>query len=210
MGKDQKKMSRFGLVGENISYSFSQQYFSKKFKSLKLEGHEYQNFDIATIDDFPGIVSKVKGLKGMNVTIPYKEAVLPYLDEIDDEARIIGAVNTIRITKECKLKGYNTDVYGFEESLRPFLKKHHKKALILGTGGASKAINFVLDKIGIDALFVSRSPNKEEISYEQLSKSIIETHTILINCTPLGTYPAVDESPSIPYQYLTSKHLLYD
>ncbi len=211
MGKDQKKMFRFGLVGKNISYSFSQQYFSEKFKSLKLENHEYQNFDIANIDSFLATVSKMEDLKGMNVTIPYKEAVLPYLDDIDKEAKKIGAVNTIKITKEFRLKGYNTDVYGFEESILPFLKKHHKKALILGTGGASKAIKYVFEKNNIDVLFVSRSPKgTHEISYQNLSKSIIKTHTILVNCTPVGTHPAVDESPNIPYQYLTSKHLLYD
>ncbi len=211
MERDQKRVFRFGLVGENISYSFSQQYFSEKFKILKLEDHEYQNFDIAAIDNFLTVVSKVEGLKGMNVTIPYKEAVLPYLDEIDNEAKKIGAVNTIKILKKGKLKGYNTDVYGFGESLRPFLKQHHTKALILGTGGASKAVKFVLEKNGIEVLFVSRSPkNEHEISYEDLSKSIINTHTILVNCTPLGTHPIVDESPNIPYQYLSSKHLLYD
>jgi len=211
MEKDQKKMFRFGLVGENISYSFSQQYFSEKFKSLKLENYEYQNFDIATIDDFLATVSKIEGLKGMNVTIPYKEAILPYLDDIDKEAEKIGAVNTIKITNRFKLKGYNTDVYGFEESLLPFLEKRHKKALILGTGGASKAVKYVFEKNDIDVLFVSRSPKGEhEISYENLSKSILRAHTILVNCTPLGTHPAIDKSPNIPYQYLTSNHLLYD
>ncbi len=204
-------MFRFGLLGKNISYSFSQQYFSKKFESLGLKNHEYQNFDLATIESFADIVSKTDGLTGMNVTIPYKEVILTYLDEIDDEALKIGAVNTIKILENGKLKGYNTDVYGFEESLLPLLKKHHKKALILGTGGASKAVKYVLEKNSIGHLFVSRFPkNENEISYDNLTKSKLDEHSILVNCTPLGTHPAVEAFPNIPYKYLNTKHLLFD
>jgi len=211
MGKNPKDMFRYGLLGKNISYSFSQQYFSKKFESLQLEDHTYQNFDISKIEHFSEVVSKTDSLKGMNVTIPYKEAILPYLDEIDAEALKIGAVNTVKILKNNKLKGYNTDAYGFEESLRPLLKKHHTKALILGTGGASKAVRYVLEKNDIEVLFVSRSPkNVTEISYQDVSKLILNEYTLLVNCTPLGTHPAVDLFPDVPYEFLTPKHLLYD
>ncbi len=204
-------MFRFGLLGKDISYSFSQQYFSTKFESLQLENYEYKNFDIATIESFAGLVSKTDELAGMNVTIPYKEVILPYLDEIDEEALKIGAVNTIKILENGKLKGYNTDVYGFEESLLPLLKKHHKKALILGTGGASKAVKYVLEKNNIGFLFVSRFPeNENEISYENVSKSILDEHAVLVNCTPLGTYPEVEAYPNLPYIYLNDKHLLFD
>ena len=204
-------MFRFGLLGKDISYSFSQQYFSTKFESLQLENYEYKNFDIATIESFADLVSKTDELAGMNVTIPYKEVILPYLDEIDEEALKIGAVNTIKILENGKLKGYNTDVYGFEESLLPLLKKHHKKALILGTGGASKAVKYVLEKNNIGFLFVSRFPeNENEISYENVSKSILDEHTVLVNCTPLGTYPEVEAYPNLPYIYLNDKHLLFD
>ena len=211
MEKDQKIKHRFGLVGKDISYSFSQQYFSKKFEALNLKDHLYQNFDISSSDNFADIIAKAENLKGINITIPYKEEVLEYLDEIDEEAKNIGAVNTIKILENNKLKGFNTDVYGFEKSINPFLEKHHKKALILGTGGASKAVNFVLNNLDIEVLFVSRNPKREnEISYNDLTESIITSYTVIINCTPIGTHPAVDECPNIPYQYITSNHLLYD
>ena len=211
MEKDQKTTHRFGLVGKDISYSFSQQYFSKKFETLKLNDHSYQNFDISTIDDFSNSIANAENLKGLNVTIPYKEEVLTYLDEIDDEAKKIGAVNTIKILDKNKLKGFNTDVFGFEESLKPLLKKIHNKALILGTGGASKAVKYVLNKLGIEVLFVSRNPKSEnEISYNELTESIVTSYTVIVNCTPIGTHPAIDECPKIPYEYLTPNHLLYD
>tara|TARA_R110002073_G_scaffold40547_5_gene115011 strand:- start:120145 stop:120909 length:765 start_codon:yes stop_codon:yes gene_type:complete len=211
MEKDQKIEHNFGLVGHNISYSFSEKYFSDKFINLKLKGYQYQNFDISTIDKLPNLIANNEHLKGLNVTIPYKEAVVKYLDFIDSEAAKIGAVNTIKMLPNKKLKGYNTDVYGFEHSIKPLLKGHHKKALILGTGGASKAIKYVLKKNNISVLFVSRTPkNKEEISYNDLTKSRLESHTVIINCTPIGTYPNSDECPNIPYQYLSPKHLLYD
>ncbi len=204
-------MFKFGLLGRDISYSFSQHYFSEKFKSLGLENYIYQNFDIDHIDLFTEVVSSTDGLSGMNVTIPYKEVVLPYLDEVDEEAQKIGAVNTIKILKDGKLKGYNTDVYGFEESLSPLLKSHHKKGLILGTGGASKAVKYVLEKNNMDVLFVSRTPQtKSEISYEEVSKLILSEYHLIVNCTPLGTHPAIDKHPNIPYEFLNKKHLLYD
>jgi shikimate dehydrogenase len=145
----------------------------------------------------------------LNVTIPYKEQVLDFLDEIDDDAAEIGAVNTIKITHN-KLKGFNTDIYGFEESLKPFLQKHHTKALVLGTGGASKAVIFVLKKLAIDYLIVSRNPVNDQISYQNITKKILKSHTIIVNCTPIGTFPKIDLCPDIPYQYITNNHLLFD
>jgi len=207
MEKNQKVNHKFGLVGKDIAYSFSRNYFFEKFKELRLEDHEYQNFDISAITSFSEMIAK----KGLNVTIPYKEEVLVYLDELDVEAKEIGAVNTIKFIKNNKLKGFNTDVYGFENSISSFLEKHHQKALILGTGGASKAVNFVLKKLGFEVLFVSRNPqNKNTISYQDLSESIMTSHTVIVNCTPIGTHPAIDECPHILYEYITSKHLLYD
>jgi len=207
MEETQKKY-KYGLIGKNISYSFSRQYFTEKFKKLKLEDCEYVNFDLQTIEEFSKM--DFKAINGFNVTIPYKEQILKFLDTIDDQAKEIGAVNTIKITKNNQLVGYNTDFFGFQESLKPFLKPHHKKALVLGTGGASKAILFVLKKLNIDCLVVSRNPVKAQISYQDITKKVIEKHTLIINCTPLGTYPDVDKSPNIPYLFITNQHLLYD
>jgi shikimate dehydrogenase len=208
MGKDLRPKHKFGLIGKDISYSFSKNYFTLKFKKLGLNDYEYVNFDLKSIDEFKDLI--IKELKGLNVTIPYKENIIEFLDEIDEEAKLIGAVNTIKIDKRGNLKGYNTDVYGFEESLKPRLKKSHKKALVLGTGGASKAVCYVLDKLNIDYLIISRTPEKTQISYTDLNRSLLEKHTIIINCTPLGTYPKVEEYPKIPYDCITKKHLLYD
>lgn len=208
MDKDLKPKYKFGLIGKDISYSFSKNYFSSKFKNLGLDNYEYVNYDLKSIDEFKNI--KNKELKGLNVTIPYKESVIEFLDVINDEAKLIGAVNTIKIDKKGKLTGFNTDVYGFEESLKPLLKKSHKKALVLGTGGASKAVCYVLDKLKIDYLLVSRNPEITQVSYNDLNKELLENYTIIINCTPIGTYPKIDEFPKIPYNYITNKHLLYD
>jgi shikimate dehydrogenase len=202
----------FGLLGKNIEYSFSRGYFSRKFKKLNLEQYTYLNFDIQNIEDFEAIIKKYKqNLLGINVTIPYKEAVLPYLDALDETAREIGAVNTIKFTKKGEIKGYNSDVVGFEKSLLPLLENYHNNALILGTGGASKAIAFALKKNNIKYKFVSRnSVGQELLSYEDLSKEVIEKYQIIINSTPVGTSPDVEKSPNIPYQFITKNHLLYD
>ncbi len=208
--KDVKKM--YALVGKNISYSFSKGYFTNKFKELGLETSDYVNFDIQSIEELSAKIKENETtLRGMNVTIPYKLDVFNFLDEIDKKARKIGAVNTIKIGEKGKLTGFNTDVYGFKKSLKPLLKNHHKKALILGTGGASKAVAYVLKKLGITYRFVSRNPKgKKEVSYNSLSKEIIETHCLIINCTPLGTHPNIKDCPSIPYQFIGKKHLLFD
>ena len=202
----------FGLLGKQISYSFSSGYFSEKFKNLQLDNYRYVNFDIDSIDAFDNLLKdNSKKICGMNVTIPYKQDVLNLLDELDDEAAEIGAVNTIKFLKEGKTKGFNTDAYGFENSLKPLIASQHTKALVLGTGGASKAIAFVLKKLQIDFVFVSRTPKGPgQISYLDLSNSVMSQYTIIINCTPLGTFPEVNLCPDIPYQCITSSHILYD
>ena len=179
---------------------------------LQLTNHKYVNFDIENIEDFLEIVSKYKkSLKGCNVTIPYKESIFNYLDEIDRTASEIGAVNTIKFSSDGKLVGYNTDVVGFEKSLIPLLKTHHTKALILGTGGASKAVAYVLKKLDIDYFKVSRNPKDNlAIAYADISNQLLNEYSLIINCSPLGTFPNINEKPMIPYQFLTSKHLLYD
>ncbi|RZJ31475.1 MAG: shikimate dehydrogenase [Flavobacterium sp.] len=196
----------FGLVGKNISYSFSRGYFSEKFETLRLEA-EYKNFDINHISEFPKIITP--NLKGLNVTIPYKESVIPYLDELSQTAKAIGAVNTIEL-KNGRLIGHNTDYFGFQKSLEPLLQSHHKKALILGTGGASKAVAYALKNIGIDFAFVSRNADVNSISYESLDKSTFKEYQIIINTTPLGTFPNVDSAPDIPYELFTNQHIAYD
>jgi shikimate dehydrogenase len=208
---EEKKNKIFGLLGKNISYSFSRGYFAKKFEVLDLKKHEYKNFDIQDIADFPFIIKKELFLKGMNVTIPYKEEIIQHLDILDKTAKEIGAVNTIKFTKRGNLKGYNTDVVGFENSISPYLNTHHKFALILGTGGASKAVAYALKKNKIQYKFVSRNPfGKEQISYEDLTKDVVSKYHVIVNCTPIGTSPDIHLSPNIPYQFLTAQHLLFD
>lgn len=202
-------MPDFGLIGKNIDYSFSRNYFQEKFKKEQL-AYSYVNFDIESITEFSSILKENSKLIGLNVTIPYKEAIIPYLDELSPEAKEIGAVNTIKVTPSGKLVGHNTDYYGFQKSLKPLLTNPHKAALILGTGGASKAIAYALKDLGIQTLFVSRTAKENILSYEQLTEEIIQKHALIINTTPLGTYPNIESFPPIPYQYLKSSHLLYD
>lgn len=201
-------LSRYGLLGKDIDYSFSRDYFTEKFECENTHAN-YVNFDIPSIQDFPNICNSQPFLKGMNVTIPYKEQVKPYLDEIDETAKIIGAVNTIKFVDGKKI-GFNTDYYGFMESLKPHLKEHHNKALILGTGGASKAIAYGLKQLGIDYVLVSRNPDFEELPYNAIDEDILNAYTIIVNCTPLGTYPKIEQFPDLPYEALSEKHLLFD
>ncbi len=202
---------KFGLIGKNISYSFSRNYFSEKFQKLGLHSYKYFNFDIPEIEEFPFILyHKEHEFKGLNVTIPYKESVIRYLDEVDDDALQIGAVNSIKITNDNKLIGYNTDIYGFQKSFEPLLKPHHTKALILGTGGASKAVAFVLEKLGISYKYVSRNISENAFLYAALNEEIIDEYSIIVNCTPLGTHPIISEAPNIPYEFIKEKHLLFD
>lgn len=205
-----KSKHKFGLVGRDISYSFSRGYFAEKFKSENLP-HTYVNFDLQSIDELGYIIESTPNLKGLNVTIPYKEEVIPLLDKLNKRAKKIGAVNTIRISKKNKLIGYNTDYYGFKNSLQPHLSKQHKRALILGTGGASKAIAYALKKLDIKYAFVSRSKKKGiKFQYTELTDAVVSKYLIIINCTPLGTFPNVDACPNIPYDALTNNHILYD
>lgn len=211
-GKEKTPKRILGLVGKNISYSFSRGYFSKKFEDEGLDDHRYVNFDIQNIEEFPKIIHEFKfNLKGLNVTIPYKQDVFLYLNKVNKVAKKVGAVNTIRITKKGNLKGYNTDVIGFRDSIKPILENHHKKAFILGTGGASKSVAYVFKEMGIEYLKVSRNPRKKkEISYKDLTEELVNNYTIIVNCTPLGTFPKVHERPNFPYEFLSKKHLLYD
>lgn len=202
----------YGLIGKNISYSFSRSYFTEKFRILGLQQFRYENFDLQNIEEVESeVFPRIKEIAGLNVTIPYKEEIIRYLDEVDPEAARIGAVNTIKVFADGRLKGYNTDAFGFESSLSNALDKENGGALILGTGGASKAIAFVLGKMGFTYKFVSRKPSGEgTLSYSQLDKNLIESHKVIVNCTPLGTFPKTDEKPQIPYQFIGSEHLLFD
>ncbi|MFM9826997.1 shikimate dehydrogenase family protein [Flavobacterium sp.] len=203
-------LKRFGLLGRNISYSFSKGYFTDKFNVENLNNCSYENFDIAEISEFPEIIANNINIHGMNVTIPYKEQVLQYLDSLSKKASLIGAVNTIKFTKKGKLKGYNTDYYGFMESLKPLLQKHHKKALILGTGGASKGVAFALKELNIEYIFVSRNETENRITYDQINANTFNEYQIIINCSPVGTSPNIDNFPLIPYEYFSDKHIAYD
>lgn len=203
------KQKRFGLVGRNISYSFSAGYFAKKFEKAGLDNYSYTNFDIDSITQLPEILEKTKRLKGLNVTIPYKEEVIPLLDSVSKTTSIIGAVNTIVISKN-GTKGYNTDHYGFRKALEPLLMPHHKKALILGTGGASKAVAYALRRMKIEYDFVSRTATDVIYAYEDLDAAIFEDYQIIINTTPLGTFPNMKECPPIDYNQFTKNHLAFD
>ncbi|SIQ81609.1 shikimate dehydrogenase family protein [Maribacter ulvicola] len=209
MEKTEKQKANYGLIGKDISYSFSRGYFKKKFEVMALDYCHYQNFDLQSISEFPTIFENTENVMGLNITIPYKEEVMAFLDDLDLAAKKIGAVNTIKFTDN-GLVGFNTDAYGFEKSIEPYLKEHHKKALILGTGGASKAIAFVLDELGINFSFVSRSGKNNGYTYNELTDGIIAEHTLIINCSPVGTFPNIKEKPAIPYSKIGTEHLLFD
>ena len=200
----------FGLIGKNISYSFSKKYFTTKFEKEELIGNSYENFDLQAITQFPKIIRENPNLKGLNVTIPYKEKIIPYLDKLNEKATKIGAVNCIKFTKKGKLKGYNTDYYGFKKSIEPLLQPHHQKALILGTGGASKAVAFALEELGILHTFVSRSKKEDAMDYKYINATTFDNFQIIINCTPLGTHPNLEEFPPIPYDFFTEEHIAFD
>ncbi|NKI32853.1 shikimate dehydrogenase family protein [Croceivirga thetidis] len=208
MEKTGKHKKRYGLVGRNISYSFSKGYFSKKFENLGLNNHSYENFDLTNIEEFKDLLVQ-HNLSGLNVTIPYKEQVIPFLNELEGAAKKIGAVNTIKFSPN-GIKGFNTDAFGFQKSLEKKLKLYHNNALILGTGGASKAVAFVFEQLDINYKFVSRAASEEQFSYEELDEDIITSHQIIVNCTPLGTYPNIEDKPDIPYKFLNSSHFLFD
>lgn len=206
-------MKKFGLIGYPLGHSFSKNFFNEKFRSENICA-EYVNFEIPTIEDFNKVLKANPTLCGLNVTIPYKEQVIGYLDELDKDAAAIGAVNVIKIDRskgKLKLIGYNSDVLGFTQSIEGLLEPHHKKALILGTGGASKAINYGLKQLGLETLFVSRNRhNDNTITYSELTPEIMNDYKVIVNCTPVGMYPKADECPDIPYECITPEHLLYD
>lgn len=204
-------MKQYGVIGNPLHHSYSKAYFNEKFQEQAIDAR-YDNYLLPTIKDVMKVLNDTPNLRGLNVTIPYKEQVMEYLDEIDDEAKEIGAVNVIKITEKNGkrfLKGYNSDWFGFTEAIKPFLKPHHTHALILGTGGASKGILYALKKLKINTQFVSRDPSKG-LTYKQLTKEILQQYTIIVNTTPVGTFPEVKHCPPIPYHFLTDKHLVYD
>ena len=237
-------MTTYGLIGYPLGHSFSRKFFTEKFEKEGIDA-QYLNFEIPSIEEFPEIIKNNPELRGLNVTIPYKQQVMQYLDEISEEAKSIGAVNVVRIERPSpqpspimgretmrnagnkpdglpikgdmseglrgSLIGYNSDVIGFVESIRPLLKAHHKKALILGTGGASKAIRYGLEKkLGMKTLFVSRSAREGMITYEEVTAEVLKEYEVIVNCSPVGMYPHVDECPALPYEAMNENNLLYD
>lgn len=207
-------MDLYGLIGKKLSHSFSPDYFKKKFDKLSIDAN-YQLFEIQNISKLPDLISNHKNLKGLNVTIPYKQEVFPYLNYIEDTARQLGSVNTIRIDWQGdspSLCGYNTDIIGFEKSLEQLIRDNLiKRALILGTGGSAQSVAFVLSKLKIEYYFVSRNPKEKNIlNFNDLTSDIVVNHNLIINSTPVGMYPAVEDSPPIPYEYITPNHLLFD
>lgn len=206
-------MKKYGLIGYPLTHSFSKRFFTEKFEKENIDA-VYENFEIDSISLFPEVIKSNPEVVGLNVTIPYKEQVIPFLNELDEAAEKVGAVNTVKINRADRgvlLKGFNTDTYGFESSLKPLLKPHHKKALILGTGGASKAIKFVLTKLDIGFISASIEELKDkEIRYENIDEQFINERLLIINATPLGTYPKTENFPPIPYEFIGEKHLLFD
>lgn len=206
-------MDIYGLIGHPLKHSFSQRFFFDKFEKEQINAI-YNNFDIPSIEELPHIIKDNPTLKGFNVTIPYKEKIIQYLDELSDEAKAIGAVNVVKVIRsndKTTLFGYNSDIIGFRESIKPLIiPEIHRKALILGTGGASKAICKALEQLDISYTFVSRKSSNNTITYDELDKERISNNNIIINCTPLGTFPDIDNAPNIPYHLLSKQHLLYD
>jgi len=205
-------MKKLGLIGFPLSHSFSKKYYLEKFAQEGITHIDYDLYNIEHIPSFSDIYTNTD-FYGVNVTIPHKISVLPYLQELSPEAKEIGAVNCIQIKHRPEgpyLIGYNTDVYGFQESLRPLLKAHHTQALILGNGGAAKAVVYALTQLGISYTFVSRTKAEHNFSYEELTAELIQAHPLLINCSPVGTYPNIEQYPNIPYEGITADHLLYD
>lgn len=205
-------MDKYGLIGYPLGHSFSIGYFNEKFQNECIDA-TYENFEIPSIENLTEILDSNPELKGLNVTIPYKEKVISYLDSISPEARAIGAVNVIKVNhkgNKTELKGYNSDVIGFTQSIEPLLERYHKKALVLGTGGASKAIIFSLKSLGIETLTVSRYERHGCVRYEDITPEMIKEYNVIVNCTPCGMYPQTDDCPNLPYEAMNSHTLLYD
>ena len=205
-------MDKYGLIGFPLGHSFSISYFNEKFRNEQIDA-EYINFELPDIANLSEIIASNPELKGLNVTIPYKEQVLRFLDELSPEAAAIGAVNVIQIKhkgNKTYLKGYNSDVIGFTQSIEPLLERFHRKALVLGTGGSAKAVAFGLKSLGLETLMVSRTPKTGVITYEEVTPEIIAEYNVIVNCTPVGMYPHADEAPMLPYHAMNSHTLLYD
>ena len=206
-------MKKFGIIGYPLGHSFSPGYFNEKFANEGIDAH-YDKYELPVITDLQAIIDYTPDLCGFNVTIPYKEKVMSYLDNVSPEARAIGAVNVVKVTRKDGdtpyLEGYNSDVIGFMRSIEPLLDKHHKKALVLGTGGASKAVSYGLHQFGIETVLVSRSQKDKTIQYQQITPELMNEYTVIVNCTPCGMAPHFNECPDIPYEALTKQHLLYD
>jgi shikimate dehydrogenase len=206
-------MDKYGLLGYSLGHSFSRTFFNQKFESEGIDA-EYVNFEIPAIKELKRIVKENPDLRGLNVTLPYKTAVIPLLDDIDNDARLIGAVNVIAFSKgsfgKRRLKGYNSDIIGFRQSIEPLLNETHRKALILGTGGASKAIFQGLKQLGIASTCVSRTAKDFCLTYDELSPRIMKQYTVIVNTTPVGMFPLIDACPQIPYELLSPGHLMYD
>lgn len=212
----------FGLIGKTLTHSFSKDYFTEKFAKEQIVNCVYNLYPLDNINLFPLLINENQNLEGLSVTIPYKETIIEFLDELDEAARKVGAVNCVKIIRNnsnaTKLIGYNTDIVGFRKSIKPFLESQHEKALILGTGGASKAVAFVLQEIGIDCFFVTRNKNGKDaginvnhlFDYSDLNENIIKTFKLIINTTPVGMFPNILEAPALIYNYISSSHLLYD
>ena len=202
-------MDKYGLIGYPLGHSFSKNYFNEKFENENIDA-EYINFEIPTIDALPEVLATNPELRGLNVTIPYKEKVISFLDAVSPEARAIGAINVIKVEhkgNETILKGYNSDVIGFTKSIAPLLKRHNKKALILGTGGASKAIDYGLKSLGLETVKVSRYERPGTIKYSKITPEIIKEYNVIVNCTPCGMYPNIEECPELPYEAMTEKNI---
>ena len=204
-------MINFGLIGKSLNHSFSKIYFEKKFENLGLKNYNYHLIEISSLDNFKNKISLFENLKGLNVTIPYKEAIIPFLDELNETAKEIGAVNCIKIIDN-RFIGYNTDVYGFAQSIKPFLDTNHQRALILGNGGVAKAVEYALKKIGIEVYFVSSKIKKttNTFFYNEINELVFNAFHLIINTSPLGMHPKENESPNLPYHLFTAKHLAFD
>ena len=205
-------MDKYGLIGFPLGHSFSIVYFNEKFQSEGIDA-VYENFEIETIEQLKIVLDTNPELRGLNVTIPYKQEVMKFLHEISPEAQVVGAVNVIRIERKGSksvLKGFNSDVIGFQQSIEPILESHHKKALILGMGGAAKAVDYVLKKMGLETLYVSRNKAEGAILYDEVDEKIIKDYPVIVNCTPVGMYPNIEECPRLPYHAMDSHTLLYD
>ena len=201
-------MTKYGIIGYPLGHSFSRGFFTEKFARESIDA-QYLNFEIPDVAMLPDVLRDNPELRGLNVTLPHKQAVIPLLDEMSEEAMEIGAVNVIRV-RNGKLKGFNSDIIGFTNSIMPLLQPHHRKALVLGTGGASKAIRVGLNRLGIEWTYVSRSPRDGMVTYENITAETLQEYTVIVNCSPVGMFPKVDAAPAIPYELLSPQHLLFD